>query len=211
MDFAETFFGVMGEARRPTLELVSRLDMAAIARPWLVMLYQVIQATSPVLRHAIDRTVEKDGPLARFYRQKLSEEMGHDALLLSDIEAAGIKDAQSHPANPFVAEMVGRQYYLIDFVHPAIYLGYIGLLEGFPATLEQLGELERLSALPSAALRCARLHAHADVKHREELSRMLDEAPARHRPGILANGIRCAQLHRLALEILSPTETQWTP
>lgn len=215
MGFAETFFGVVGEARRPTLELVSRLDFRLLAKPWLVMLYQVIRATPVVLEHAqlsCNLADELGRGLYDFYERKIREECGHEVMLLADTEAAGIQSAEAATPNPFIAEMVGRQYYLVDFVHPAAYLGFIGLLEGFHPTLDQVDELQTKSGLPIEAFRTARLHARADVKHREALAAMLDEVPPNLRGPILANALRCVALQNGALAHLSQQETQpWTP
>jgi hypothetical protein len=215
MGFADTYFETMEIARRPTLEIVSRLDVAAIARPWLVMLYRVIETTESLLQfakddlwcRAPDHNKHDAGSLLAYFERKLEDERGHAQLFWADLQFVGVTASDLGPVNPFVAEMVGRQFYLIEFCHPAAYLGYIGLLEGFPPTLEQIDELEKASGLPPAAFRTARLHAAVDVKHREELAAMLDAVPAHLRTHILANGIRCAQLQRQALEILSPMET----
>lgn len=212
MGFAAEFFERVGEARRPTLELAQRLDFKTLAKPWLVMLYQVIRASSPVLRHARRRCTpayeDRFGTeLLEFLYRKVDEEEGHDEMLLADIEGVGV-DANASPLNPFIAEMVGRQYYLIDFVHPSAYLGFIGLLEGFPPTLEQVDALQRASGLPPEAFRTARLHAAVDVKHRQDLAGMLDSAPESFRQAILDNALRCAELQRLALETLAKESLQ---
>lgn len=210
MGFAETFFGVVGEARRPTLELVASLDFAPLAKPWLVMLLHIIRATGPVLGVAVGAArALGDSALVEYFGNKQEDEDGHDRALADDLNAAGVTDEELHraPINPFVAEMVGRQYYLIDFAHPAAYLGYIGLLEGFPPTLEQLGELERISGLSHEAFRTARMHASVDVAHREDLAAQLDAVPGELRPLVLSNGIRCAQLQFLALQTLSLSVT----
>lgn len=222
MGFGETFFGVVGEARRPTLAVAGRINVEAVSRPWLVMLFQVIRATTPVLEYAVGALnliehipSQYEFKLFAYFVQKMKDERGHDGMLAADLERAGISDPWTVPANPFVAEMVGRQYYLVDFVHPAVYLGFIGLLEGFPPTIEQVEELAQKSKLPPEAWRTARLHAEADVKHRAALSDMLDATPAALHPNILANAIRCTQLQAAALESLAfqytPPPEEWTP
>jgi hypothetical protein len=199
LGFAAEFFEQVGEARAPTMAVASRLDLAAIARPWLLMGYQVIRATTPVLRYALNRTTEYEGPLAKYFAEKLRDEAGHDDMWLRDMRAAEMSEPDAAPPNPFIAEMVGRQYYLIDFVNPAAYLGYIGLLEGFQPTAEQVDAFAQASGLPSTAFRCARMHASVDVEHRENLTAALDVLPANLHHHVLDNGIRCAELHRAAL------------
>lgn len=202
MRFSETFLGALEIARRPAAATVARFVPSLSVRPWLLMLYQVIRATTPVLRYA--HRASNSDELAEFFRKKLMEERGHDDMLLTDLVHLGMgkKAAQSAPVNPYVAEMVGRQYYAIDFIHPSVYLGFIGLLEGFPPTLEQVEGFQSLSGLPKAAFSTLRLHAKADVGHWEELAGVLDAQPAERQPDILANAVRCAQLQAHALSMI---------
>ncbi len=225
MAFSGEFFKAMEEARRPVLDAAVRAFVSAPARVfvprWYVMLYQIIQATESVLDFALDdiqcRAPDSDRQnahrLQAFYERKLQEEHGHDRLLLDDLARVGVSASRVYaaPVNPFIAEMVGRQYYQIEFVHPAVYLGFIGLLEGFPPTLEQIDAIQAASGLPAEAFSCARLHAKADIGHREELAKILDEVPAELRPAILANGLRCAALQCAALEHLSQQEMTHDP
>lgn len=202
MGFAEQFFSEVARARTPTEAFVSRMNFFEAAKPWLLALYQVIRATTPVLEYAARAS---EGAMRKFYETKLREERGHDLMLMGDLRHAGIlpSEAIGAPPNPFIAEMVGRQYYLVDFVHASAYLGFIGLLEGFPPTAAQVDELARISGLPSATFRTARMHANVDVKHREELAKVLDAVPKAQQFAILDNGIRCAELQRAALVYLS--------
>jgi hypothetical protein len=190
------------------------MDFARLAKPWLLMLFQVIRATSPALEMArgrCDLSGDAGRALWSYFHEKWDDEDMHDVLLLDDLKSIGVNPEASVP-NPFVAEMVGRQFYLIEFSHPAAYLGYIGLLEGFPPTLGQIDELERVSGLPSSAFRTARLHARVDVEHRRALSEILDRTPEHLRPPILANALRCAALQSGALAHLAYQENPtWTP
>lgn len=220
MRFAETFFGVVGDARTPVFEaaasVMGSMPAALFMRRWSLMLFQVIRATIPVLHHALRDPMpnappaerEYVDPLGAFFERKLLDESCHDVMLLADLGRMGVSPAEvaATPANPFIAEMVGRQYYLIDFVHPAVYLGFIGLLEGFPPTVKQIDALQVASGFPPDAFSCVRVHAAVDVKHREALAAMLDQVPATLRPDILANALRCVALHAGALAHLSQTQ-----
>jgi hypothetical protein len=218
--FSADFFMAMEVARRPVLEAsvqaFASMPSRVFVPRWFLMLYQIIQATESVLDFALDdiqcRAPDSDRQdrchLQAFYERKLRDEHGHDRLLLDDLARVGVSASRvfSAPVNPLIAEMVGRQFYLIEFVHPATYLGFIGLLEGFPPTMEQIDAIQAASGLPTEAFSCARLHAKADVGHREELAKMLDEVPAHLHAAILANGLRCAALQCAALEHLSQQE-----
>lgn len=216
MDFSTEYFKAMEVARGPVMSSATRAFDSAPAREfvpkWYVMLYQIIRATGPVLAHASyelqygnERKEDFACDLRAYYDAKHSEESDHHESLEADLGRVGVSfdEIQSAPLNPWVAEMVGRQYYLIDFVHPAAYLGFIGLLEGFPPTLAQLDAIQAASGYPPEAFSCARLHAKADVGHRAELAGMLDEVPAHLHAAILENGRRCAGLQCAALDLLS--------
>jgi hypothetical protein len=202
----------MEEARRPALDASVRAFVSTPAREfvprWYVMLYQIIRGTQPALARAIDRS-PRQSTLREFFEQKKREEFGHDEVLLGDLRRVGVSEyeAKAAPVNPWIAEMVGRQFYLIECVHPAIYLGYIALLEGFQPTSEQIDAVQVASGFPPEAFSCARLHAKADIGHREEVAKMLDDSPAGLRPAILANGARCAALRGAAQEYLSQQES----
>lgn len=217
MRFSEDLFVAVGLARQPVHEASVRLFAPVAASRsvpmWFMMLYQIFRATVPVLRHALSKIETGDtfaDKLRACYQAKAEEEEGHDRMMLADLSRLGVTSGDLSPANPFIAEMVGRQYFLIDFVHPAAHLGYLGLLESSPATLEQVDALQRSSGLPAEAFSTARLHAKADVGHREELAAVLDAAPPRWRPDILANGIRCAALLCGAVEVLAHATKETT-
>jgi hypothetical protein len=221
MGFGAEFFSAMDVAKRPTVETSIRVFTSMPApefvRRWYVMLYQIIRATGPVIRHAsyeltYDGFFKKDDfccDLRAYFDAKESEEDGHERLLLADLARVGIheEEAEDAPVNPWIAEMVGRQYYLIDFVHPAAYLGFVGLLEGFPPTLAQVDAVQAASGFPAEAFSCMRLHAAADPGHRASLSKMLDEVPSDLHADIITNGQRCAALQCAALEHLSQQES----
>ena len=220
MGFADTFFSALEIAQRPVLDVSGRLSALMPARElvprWFVMLYQVARATDPVLRYArrhCDHGDRFGADLYDFLCRKVDEEKGHDSMLADDLERVGVSAPDSIYPNPFIAEMVGRQYYLIDFVDPAAYLGFIGLLEGFPPKLAQVNALQEASGYPPEAFSMLRLHADVDVDHRNSLAQMLDSVPQHLHPDILSNGIRCAALQASALELLfakQSEETTWT-
>jgi hypothetical protein len=116
---------------------------------------------------------------------------------------AGVSCPLPHESpNPFVAEMAGRQFYLLAFAHPSAYLGYIALLEGFVPSPGVVDAIAKESALPAVAFRTVRMHAAVDVGHKLELSKILDDMPAKYRALVMDNGLRCAELQRAALGVL---------
>jgi hypothetical protein len=185
---------------------------------WFLMLYQICRATVPVFQHAHRALGELrgsfDAALLSLYAAKIEEERGHDEMMLEDLRRVGVLplEAKAAPVNPFIAEMVGRQYYLSDVVHPAALLGFAGLLEGFPPTHEQIEAIQAASGYPSEAFSTLRLHAASDVEHRKDVVAMLDQVPPGLRNEILTNGVRCAALHCAAIGVLRTSlETEMRP
>jgi hypothetical protein len=128
---------------------------------------------------------------------------------LVDLERIGVPRAQVMARLPSasITAMVGSQYYLIDFVHPAAFLGYLALLEGYPHKPDKLERLMARTDLPAAAWSTYKLHADVDPWHREEIVEILDQVPADAalRRAIIANGLRTADWHCQALEQLAAT------
>jgi hypothetical protein len=223
--FSDEYFAHLDHVRDGiagiSAQIIENDSLGRILPEWLAMLFHITRATTPVLHHALDRTQRYDTEdafiraLRAFYETKLREEAGHELLLLKDLERLGRPRAQVEallaPAN--VTAMVGSQYYLIDFCHPAAYLGYIGLLEGYPAKPEQLEDLIRRSGIPREAWSTYKLHAEVDPWHREELEEILNQIPeneTRLRQAILANGIRSGEFYYQALEALATSGGQTT-
>jgi hypothetical protein len=72
---------------------------------------------------------------------------------------------------------VGAQYYWIFHYHPVALLGYIGLLEGYPPTIDTIDELMMSTGYSAKAFRTLRKHAELDPGHGEELDAVLDTLP----------------------------------
>lgn len=175
------------------------------APEWMVSQYHVVRATPKLLSHAILACQERPGQafaskLEDYLVAKLFDEKGHDVLLLQDLERLGKKrDEIEGPADPDITAMVGSQYFRVDFEHPASFLGYVALLEAFPLTLEQVDAFGERAGIPPESLSCMRLHAEADVGHREDLAAILDVVPQSLRPAIVANAQQCAEWQRQAI------------
>ncbi len=174
----------------PRLSAVSRefwehRNLAALYPRYLAALHTVIRASVPLMRDALSVTRQRylDEPWAEpviaYLDKHISEEMWHDDWLLDDLERLGIPRAAAirHIPSPAVAAMVGSQYYYIEHVHPAVFLGYIAVLEGYPP-LEDLAIIaaER-TGYPVAAFRTLRKHSNLDPQHCRDLDRLLDSVP----------------------------------
>src|SRR5262249_21088509 len=125
--------------------------------------YSVVRATTPLLRFCLDRLSAEDQfgrQLLTFYQRAARDEEGHDRQLLDDARRLGLDASRIVdvlPPAPITA-MVGSQYYLIAHCHPALHLGYIGLLEGFSATFEEVQRLAALVGVSAGAFSTLKLH-----------------------------------------------------
>jgi hypothetical protein len=215
--FSEEVFGAIEATLGPTLDVSSRLVahpcFPQIIPEWFLQLYQVMRATTSALEYAEEQVhvngtghgdVQFARQLAGYYSRKIVDENGHDELMLKDLEVVGVTaaEAQSAIPSPTITALVGSQYYLIEFIHPAVYLGYIALLEANSLTLEQIEMLRLKSNTPPGAWKTARLHAAADPQHREDLARILDDVPERHRLGVVSNALRSSGFQAASLQSL---------
>lgn len=217
MRFSEEIFGALEAVRVPMLDASARLVahplFSTLVPQWFLQLYQVMRATIPTLEFADQRAHWRgvdEGytdflcELTSYFAEKLKDEDGHDEMMLDDLEALGVirewSMAQLPP--PSISALVGSQYYFIEYVHPAAYLGYIALLEGAPLSLEQIDMLQERSNTPKEAWRTARIHSRADPAHRESLARILDQVPESLRTAVATNAIRSSNFQTQALESL---------
>jgi hypothetical protein len=212
--FSREYFGVLDQAHSGIAGISSQIiehdSFRDVVPDFFTLLFHVIRATTPVLQYAFDQTAldAKGGGfgavLHDFYGLKIKEESGHDVMLAKDLERLGRSrqelERELPPAS--IVSLVGSQYYLITFCHPAVYLGYVGLLEGYPIEGKHLQELVRRSGLPEETWSTYRVHGELDPWHREELEGILDQVPAD--PGlrsmIITNGLRSGEFYCQALE-----------
>jgi len=211
--FSNSYFSTMDAAHQGIVGVSSRIQeeglFRAILPDWFASLWHVIRATEPMLQRCADRleATEQDEferRLLAYFHHKLEDEADHGAWLLADLEHVGMSREsldRTLPAAPIVA-MVGSQSYWIDYVHPAVYLGYIGLLEGYTATPEGVEAVIRGSGAPREAFSTYEFHATEDIEHRKDLERILDAVPEDEflRRALVANGIRCSAYYCQALE-----------
>jgi Iron-containing redox enzyme len=79
--------------------------------------------------------------------------------------------------SPAVASLVGAQYYWILHHHPIAFLGYVGVMEGYPPTDELVVTLVERTGFPREAFRTFSEHGELDPDHRDHLDRTLDALP----------------------------------
>jgi hypothetical protein len=151
---------------------LAELANPAVLAGNLQFLHDAMVGSEQLLR---DAAAEADGALADYFYEHLEEERDHVEWLREDLAAGGIPLG---PPDPLAMAMVGTQYYLLKHLHPAALLGYLAVTEGDPTPLDTVEQLEAVHGAP--LLRCIRYHATADLRHREELFRVIAEVPGRH-------------------------------
>jgi pyrroloquinoline quinone (PQQ) biosynthesis protein C len=146
----------------------------------LHLLFDLVRASVPLMRIALAECTGDDlrsRKLASYFRAHITEEDGHDDLLLDDLEELGVSrsDARRRMPNPHIAAMVGAQYYWLAHVSPVPLLGYIAFLEGTPPTDADIAGVKPILPKHVDALRTLRVHAQADPFHSRMLDDLIDE------------------------------------
>ncbi|WP_158567976.1 MULTISPECIES: iron-containing redox enzyme family protein [unclassified Duganella] len=148
-------------------------------RDYLCQLHQVVRASIPLMELAVQRCDAShpvESQLIAYLTEHIEEERGHAELLVRDLEAAGMPEAQLLLRVPdaAIAELVGAQYYWITHYSPLALLGYISFLEGRPPTEQAIAFWQTATGLPDAAFHSLRLHSEADPGHWQALDDFLD-------------------------------------
>jgi len=123
--------------------------------------------------------------LKAYYVRHLEEERGHFEWLMDDIGG-------DFKCDWMAAEITGAQYYAIHHWSPVALLGYMLVLEGFPAPMETIVALEEIYG--KRYLRCMRYHAEHDLEHRVELYQILDNTPEKYQQLIEQNAVHTQTL-----------------
>jgi hypothetical protein len=132
----------------------------------MMFIYRIIVASAPLLEFAIKHT---DGELKLYLQKHLTEETGHDRMLMSDLIEAGIVEVKDYP---LAAQIAGSQYYYIAHGDPAMLLGYMLALESNCWSEQLVDELEQHHNLKLTALMH---HAKHDPSHTQDLIQVIEQ------------------------------------
>jgi len=163
--------------------LVEHPRLREVWPEYLVLQHQIIRATVPLTRAALERTRELSDPLckplAEYLEEHVDEELDHDEGLLDDLELLGLprESVVARMPPPTVAALVGAQYYWIHHHHPVAFLGYVALMEGYPPTAELIETLAARTGYPKESFRTFSQHAELDPGHRDHLDETLNALP----------------------------------
>lgn len=178
----------IGLAVAPLLQTYERFKahphLEVLYPQYLVLTHMIIRASVPLMRAAIARVADMPGdplasPLGAYLEEHVVEEEAHDEWVLDDLAELGFarRAVLDRMPPPMVAAMVGAQYYWILHHHPTALLGYVAVLEGYPATPGDIEEMIVRTGLPAAAFRTWSKHAGLDPHHNRELDELLDRLP----------------------------------
>jgi hypothetical protein len=101
-----------------------------------------------------------------------------------------------------VAALVGAQYYWLRHHHPVAFLGFVGVMEGYPPTDELVELLLERTGFPREAFTTFAEHGELDPGHRDHLDRTLDALPLteQHEQVIAASALATVALATRAVE-----------
>ena len=159
-----------------------RLD--ALYPEFLFANYGLTVASAPAMRLAARccLPLAPDDPLKQwlvdYYSLHADEEDGHAEWLLDDLASLGIprENVLKRLPYPSIAAAVGAQYYWMQHVHPAAYLGFIVVVET-PPDLQFLHDVSRRTGIPLSSMSCHYRHAQLDPEHIAEFDAALDSLP----------------------------------
>ena len=100
--------------------------------------------------------------------QHARSETGHDALALADLHALGVntKNIPNERPLPATSALIGFSFYLIQYLNPVSYLGFVFHLEYLPTNFGQQYVKGFLQAgVPTNAMSFLLEHNEADVGH----------------------------------------------
>jgi Iron-containing redox enzyme len=166
-------------------KLVTHPRLAELWPRFLITQHEIIRATVPLTEVAATRAeaMAADDPvassLARYLEEHVEEELGHDDMLLDDLELLGVNRTTvlGRMPSPSVASLVGAQYYWIHHHHPIAFLGFVALMEGHPPTPRLIETLIAATGYPRAAFRTFAEHGELDPGHRDRLDQTIDALP----------------------------------
>jgi hypothetical protein len=162
---------------------------------WLAQTYYYVAHTTRLIALAAARMpIADENFYGRFVRE-ISEERGHELLLLNDLKALGhsIEEFEELPETSFFYQTLG---YLIDREEPVSILGYSLTLEGLSALKAHEYYARASAAFGENACTFLRVHNVVDEKHFEAGFQFLQEVPPRAVAPIMKGARQCSAIYR---------------
>jgi len=177
--------GAVGPYAAACTGLVEHPRLRELWPEYLVLQHQIVRATVPLTEAALEQArglPDADplaAPLAEYLLEHVDEERGHDDDLLDDLAVLGLgrEHVLARLPSPSVAALVGAQYYWLLHHHPVSFLGFVGVMEGYPPPPELVELLLKRTGYRREAFRTFAEHGELDPGHRDHLDRTLDALP----------------------------------
>lgn len=157
---------------------------------WLSQAYYFVKHSTPML--ALSAGLSADNrPYHMRCLEHLSEEKGHDKMLLNDLKLMKRK-IEDYPELEGTQAFYQTQYYWIQHKSPMSFLGYIVILEG-SAVMTGPQALE--AAKSHKAHTFLSLHSEDDPDHLEKAFRMIEDLPPHEQELIVENARLATRLY----------------
>jgi hypothetical protein len=162
-------------------------DVRELYRAYLIVMHMVVRSAVPLLEAAMEEARRRSAndpvaaELATYFARHAGEESGHDTWLLEDLEATDADATEPLRRIPSaqVATLVGAQYYWLRHHHPVSLLGHIAVVEGYHPPAGFAKRLRDLTGYPQDAFRAIERHEVLDIRHKRELTELIDGLPLR--------------------------------
>lgn len=162
---------------------------------WLSQAYYFVKHSTPMLALSAGLSVNDRDYHIRCI-DHLSEEKGHDKMLINDLKFLGTTFS-AYPELASTQALYQTQYYWIQHMSPKSFLGYIFLLEGLAVTcgmqiLEKVSKFKGNSFLKN--------HSEDDVDHLAKAFEVFDKMTETEQKMIVENCELAANLYMTMLE-----------
>ena len=180
---------VLPQLTAPSRALLRHPRLATVYPEWAITNYQVARAFLPLMDTALARaqTLAATDPVAAgtavYLERHIEEERhgvtGYGEAHLVDFPALGVDpdEARRRPLPLAIAVLAGHHYDWIVHRHPVALLGFLEVIESYPAAAWDVERLIRQSGLPRAGFEFLLLHTDLDQEHRDDLHAVLDGLP----------------------------------
>lgn len=158
---------------------------------WLSQAYYFVRHSTPMLALSAGLSVE-NRPYHLRCIDHLSEEKGHDKMLLNDLKILGRK-IEEFPELEGAMALYQTQYFWIQHKSPMSFLGYIVILEGLAIVA---GPEVYRAVKPTGAVTFLGLHTEEDEDHIEKAYQMIEALPAKEQELALANAKLTAFIYK---------------
>lgn len=149
---------------------------------WLSQIYYIVRHSTPMLALACGRSLNNREFHLRCI-EHLSEEKGHDKLILNDMKNMGV---ELYPELPSTMLVYQTQYYQIEHVNPTSFMGYIMFLE---LLATELGDFvySKVKDHSPKSVSFLKLHINEDKSHTQKGYDAISTMPENEKRFIIQN------------------------